>query len=220
MSLQASGFAQLESHRDELSFLGGVENSNATLDLTAFGQGSARIGNGGFALGGEYFHQLQRFPALGIGIDWLSADLGQNESLELLPNFDSVSSLHTVQGLVMLRLIRPSGRLRPFLVAGGGFHVTSLKLNSQPLPGFVWADTKTTESRTLYDSGEGSWSATWGLGLECQLNDVIGLGFEGRISRSGHISLSPTAPGQAIGLGDVGGSFDTRAILGRASVSF
>jgi hypothetical protein len=215
-----SAFARADSKRNELGFMMGAQDTNATLDLGAFGGGSERIGNGGFAFGGRYFHQLRRLPALGVGFDLLSADLGQNESFDVLPNFDTTTSLHSTQGLVMFRLILPSGVFRPYLIAGGGLHATSLKLESQPVPGFVWTDTRTTETRTLYDSGKGSWAAAWGLGFNWQLNDIINLGIEGRIGRSGSVTFAPTAQGQALGLGDIRGSFTTRAILGHAGVSF
>src|SRR5205807_1809862 len=104
----------------------------------------------------------------------------------------TVSSKSTVVLAVAKYSIVPDGKILPYLLAGFGVHDSSLKFDASPVPGLVWANTGTTESRTLADDSGSSYAFALGTGLDIPINDKVFLGAEVRYQYLGSVTYNTT----------------------------
>jgi hypothetical protein len=123
-----------------------------------FGKGTLNVGKAspagtssvsGSAFGLRYLHSLTDFTAVGIDTDFIkSGEAGSS----VVTNAESTFSAESSSVYGVIRCGNTEEKIRPNFLFGVGIHVTGLKLDSKPLPGFVWTDTSTSEKRTLVNS--------------------------------------------------------------------
>lgn len=136
----------------------GARSEDDTELALHFGKATVNVGKAspagtssvsGSAFGVRYLHSLSDSTALGIDTDVIrSASAGSSAVANAESSFSVESS--SVYGVI--RCGNGAEKIRPNFLFGAGIHVTGIKLDSQPLPGFGWADTGTTEKRTLVNS--------------------------------------------------------------------
>ncbi len=105
----------------------------------------------GAAYGFRILHDQTPFLGLGLDIDMLKP--ADKTSTSLIANGRTTTSVDSASVLGVVRLGPTEGDLRPNFLFGMGVHFTTIRLDASPSPGFGWADTGTTEKRTLIDSG-------------------------------------------------------------------
>lgn len=123
--------------------------NNTLTDITV--QGTDRDGKTGLGIGVEYLRQVSPRVALGAEIDQL--DRSENTSGKFINHVQGTVSGSVLAALAIIRLDLndQASRFRPYVSAGAGIAVVSLKGSAKLDPGYVWT-TGGTAPKTLVDS--------------------------------------------------------------------
>lgn len=189
----------------------GMNQPRSYVDFTNVGGGKALNGKPGYAAGVQYLYHPS--PVFGFGVEVDAATRSKLYSTALIPNARTTISGQTVVAMLVMRLVAlPHAFIHPYLLLGGGYHLTTLKLDNEPPWGYGWADTGTTERRTLYNSRAGGAAAMGRVGLEVPLGDTLFLAAEGGLTSLGRVRFKPTPAAQALGFPPLQGTM----LLGQA----
>ena len=209
LALPAAAFAVIDNSvslgntldRDnELSALLGLYSTSAKIT----GNAADKVAKPGPLAGLRWMYNLDTFLAAGLQLD--AALPGPHDSAKLLANTTTRSKLTIGEALLDARYRFLQENFRPYALLGLGVHVTQLKLVSQPTAGNVWADTGTTEARTLVDSRKRGAAVLIEGGFDYHLNNDWSLGASLGYHYSGKSAFAPTAAGKAAGLTGVSGA--------------
>ena len=189
----------------------GMNQPRSYVDFTNVGGGKALNGKPGYAAGVQYLYHPS--PVFGFGVEVDAATRSKRDSNILISNGKTTVSGQTVLAMLVMRLVAlPHAFIHPYLLLGGGYHLTTLKMESKPLPGYSWADTGTMEQRSLYNSRAGGAAAMGRVGLEVPLGDTLFLAAEGGLTSLGRVRFKPTPAAQALGFPPLQGTM----LLGQA----
>ena len=191
----------------------------STLDLSAVGGGSDKIGTAGLAVGGEYLYYLT--PLFALGLDGNYSKFGDKNSSKFSPLVDSTVSAKSMVVLAVGKYtIVPEGKILPYLLGGFGLHNSSLKFSASPAAGLVWADTGTRESRVFGDDSASSYALAFGLGVDVPVNERVFIGIETRYQYLGSVTYSANSLGRAVGVTGVEGATSMVNVFARAGYKF
>ena len=185
---------------NELSALLGLYSTSAKLT----GSAADKVAKPGPLLGLRWMYNLDTFLAAGLQVD--AALPGPHDSTKLLANATTRSKLTVGEVLLDARYRFLQENFRPYALLGLGVRATQLKLDSRPAAGFAWADTGTTESRTLVDSRKRGAAVLIEAGFDYHLNTDWSLGASVGYHYAGKSTYAPTAAGKAAGLTGVTGA--------------
>ena len=167
---------------------------------------------GGSASGSAYGFRLLRdegeITAFGVDVDLLKPK--QKAVDNLAPNTRGTRQLASSSILGVVRVGPLEGDLRPYGLLGFGIHFTSVRLDAAPATGKTWADTGTTERRTLMDADGRGLAIKIQAGADYAVtNHFLAGGFLAYNNMAG-ASYNATDAGKALGLS--GGSGALTAI--------
>jgi hypothetical protein len=200
--------------RHQLSLEVGLTVPTTSVGLEQAGGGRDPVGGTGPAFGAEYLYDVKPRLALGLDLQWLGR--GSNSSFKLLSNAESAVGGGSFVFLGAAKLdLRGSGNARPFLLLAAGGHRTTLRVDSQPVLGFVWADTQTFETRRLIDGSSWGPAASARLGLELRNWDPSFFRVEAGFTALSGATYGATPAGRAIGLSGVSAPVQLVTITGR-----
>jgi opacity protein-like surface antigen len=130
------------------------ENKEITFHVGLMSLNAGKSFPGGAAAGPAYgfrfLHDENDCVSLGLDIDLLKP---KDKSIDnLVLNTKTTRSIASSSILGVVRIGQVEGDLRPYGLIGFGIHFTNIRLESKPKAGFGWADTGTTETRTMMDA--------------------------------------------------------------------
>lgn len=163
---------------------------------------------GGSASGSSYGFRFLRdegeFVSLGLDVDLLKP---KGKTIEnLAPNISTTRQLESSAVLGVVRVGALEGELRPYGLLGFGIHFTSIRLEAAPKSGKTWADTGTTERRTLMDSDGRALAIKIQAGADYAVTDNFLAGGFLAYNNMGGASYNATDAGKALGLSAGGGA--------------
>lgn len=127
------------------------ENTELTFHAGKMSMKTVQGSASGSTYGLSYLHSTTQFVALGLGADFLRpSDKGSDT---LITNGRALTSVDSSSMLGLVRLGPTDEVLRLYFMLGVGMHFSTVRVEAAPKTGFGWADTGTTEKRTLIDSG-------------------------------------------------------------------
>lgn len=185
-----------------LSFDFGLAAPLNDVDFSAAGGGRASNGDLGALFGFQYLKNVSARTALGAEFQY--ANRTWTDSPGLLPNADSRVSGDSLMFLAELKYsLTERGSARPYVLLGAGAHRTSLTVDAQPVPGFVWSDTNSDEARRLVDGS--AWGAAFAarVGVDVAVSDPMVLAFEAGWMGTTRSRYGATPAGKALGLSNV-----------------
>jgi len=121
---------------------------------------------------------------------------------------------------IYTRVSTDAGRLRLRLLGGVGFASTNFSLSAQPTGGYVWADTGTSENRSLVNSTQTSAMLMLRPEVDARFTDNVGLGASLSYILIASANYGPTPAGQAVGFESSSLSFYGIALSGNLYVKF
>jgi|GEM_PF-2500579 len=152
--------------------------------------------------GGDLLRQENPSAAFGVGLERLSG--GSHASSTLITNGFTTSQFDSTVLMLLGRLSADEGRYRLHLLGGLGLHWTNIQINSTPQPGFAWADTGTTETRSVVNSTKSAAALMLQPGFDAQVTDSVWVGAGLAYVFLGPATYDPSP--QAQSLGATGGS--------------
>lgn len=170
--------------------------SNTTLtDITV--QGTDKDGKTGLGIGAEYLRQLSPRVAVGAEIDRLGRS--ENTSGSFINHVQGTVSGSVLAALAILRLDLndQASAFRPYVSAGAGLAVVSLKASARLDPGYVWT-TGGSAPKTLVDSSEIGGVFTLRGGADLKLSESWSLGGEIGYVRTSEVEHQLTSDGKAL----------------------
>lgn len=190
------------------------------VNVSDAGGGKEKIGATGPNFGGQYLYQI--LPNLGIGADINYSAFGDKTSTTFIPGGDSTISSKSLVALSIVKFhFVTEGRVLPYVLGGLGFHNSSLKIDAKPSPGFVWGNTRTTETRNELDDSASNLALGLGAGLDIPVNESITLGVETRYQYLGESTYNTTVAAQRdFGVTGVKGAASMILITGRVGYKF
>lgn len=177
------------------------------LDNSANGGGTDYIASTGFSIGGRFMNRVK--PNFSLGGEIQSLMPGDQNSSSFIAHANTKSSFSSMLFLAEAKLAGESGPIRPFAIAGLGFHSTHVTATTTLAPGFVWTDTGTRETRTVVDSTQTKFAGTVIGGAEIPIDDRFSLG----LSAAFYYLAKGTYDG-------VSGSISAISFLGSAAYRF
>lgn len=126
-------------NRQEIALQLGAFRPTARFGINGLtGDRGERFGATGFLFIADYFHAVT--PALSAGLEGLFINRGTYmlDNLAANPGSKTLVRGDTKAVLATLRLRRPGGRFRPYVLGGVGAHSTSMDVFVRAPPGFNW----------------------------------------------------------------------------------
>jgi hypothetical protein len=159
----------------------------------------------GVAYGLRYL-RATAVPSLGFGVDFDFLKSKETTSDTLVANGRATTQIDSSAIFGIMRIGAYEGTIQPNFLLGLGAHLTSLQFAAQPKPGFVWADTGTTENRDLVDGT--------GLGVAIKVQAGADYSFSDNFLAGGFLgwnylgsaTYGTTNQAKALGLNNVKGS--------------
>jgi len=184
------------------------ENKEITFHVGLMSLNAGKSFPGGSASGAAYGFRLLRDEndcvSLGLDVDLLKP---KDKSIDgLVPNTKTTRSIASSSVLGVVRVGQVEGDLRPYGLIGFGIHFTNVRLQSKPNAGFGWADTGTTEARTLMDADGSATAIKIQAGADYAVNDNFLAGGFLAYNNMGSASYGVTNAGRALGLSGSGGA--------------
>lgn len=167
--------AVVKAGEQQASVTAGAAIPLMQFDFSAVGGTSEKTGGSGVGFGGQYLYHLT--PALGLGGEFNYASFGDqthNVTKAVVTSSYKTWSMEAVARYVLM----PEAKVNPYLIAGLGVGATSAKATTKPAPGFVWANTGTTESRTNFDGSATGAAFSIGAGADADITDSLFAGLE------------------------------------------
>jgi hypothetical protein len=134
----------------------------------------APMGDTGFAAGLRYLRNIT--PEIALGADATFLVPSKHESTSLISRGITTTEFDTKTFLFLSRLRFNAGDVKPYVLTGIGIHSTSVKIQTQPQRGLVWADTGTTEARTLTKGSDTGVALSLQGGSDYRVNDRYSIG--------------------------------------------
>lgn len=181
-------------------------------------QGSDNLAGPGYAFGAQYFRQTGSRVSPGLEIEKLAA--GQHNSPTLITNGNTNSQFDSVTLMALIRLSPAEGDIRRYVIAGIGFHSTSIEINSSPQAGFAWTDTHTTETRSLVNSTKSALAFTLQAGANFMINDSVSYGVGVAYYYLASTTYSATPAAQLFGLEGIRQSISGIDLTGNFALRF
>lgn len=181
----------LADESKEISFHAGLLSLNAAKAVPG---GSASGSSYGF----RFLHDESYCLSLGLDVDLMKP---KDTSLDsLLPNTKTKRSMASSSVLGVARIGQNEGDLRPYFLLGFGVHFTNVRIEGAPAAGFGWADTGTTEKRTLMDADGRALAIKISGGADYAVNDNFLAGLFLAFNSMGGATYDFTEQGKALGL--------------------
>lgn len=151
------------------------------LSFIQAGGSSDRAGSRGTEWSADFLHQAN--PRLYWGLGGGQFRSNDNVSQTFVPNAISTLSARSSTILLLSRTDLSSGsKYVPYMIAGVGWTRHSMLIAA--VPETSWADTGTSESRTLLEKSKDTLGYAYGLGLDYALTDALIIGVEARYQGS------------------------------------
>lgn len=161
-------------------------------------------GAGGSSYGFRFLRDEGECVSLGLDIDLLKP---KEKSIEnLAPNTSTKRQIASSAILGVVRVGALEGDLRPYGLLGFGIHFTTVRLESSLKAGSTWADTGTTEKRTLMDADGRALAFKIQSGADYAVTDNFLAGAFLAFNSMGGASYNVTDAGRALGLAGGGGA--------------
>jgi len=183
-------------------------------------QGTDTIAGTGYEFGALALHRVAQAPFLEFGAGLEDVSGGAHQSSALITNFQTTTRFRSLMGMALARVSTDAGRLRLRLLGGVGFASTNFSLGAQPNAGFVWADTFTSESRSLVNTTQTSAMLMLRPEVDARFTDNVGLGASLSYIVIASANYDPTSAGQAAGFESSSLSFYGIALSGNLYVKF
>lgn len=190
---RAEGTGEIGFHAGKMSL---------SLGKAAAGAGAATMS--GFSYGATFLHSAGPYAAFGLGVDYLKPS--DSSSDNLLANAHASASVDSASVLGVVRCGSTENDFQPNVLFGLGVHVTSIKLEAAPHPGFGWIDTGTTEKRTLIDSTGLGPAIKFQGGADYALNENFLAGAYLALNYLGTARYEATGQAKSLGVNSVSGS--------------
>lgn len=214
LCLQILCVVSANADRVETQFLVGALSPHTKIALI----GSDDLASKGISVGARIMADISPIFSVGPEIQFLTPT--KHESVSLVPNANTSSSFESMLLLGSIRIKRPEGAVRPFGIAGTGFHTTRMQIESTPRSGFVWSDTGTRETRKAIDSKSTSMAASLQAGLDFQINDSLQAGVSLAWYYLGYTLYDSTPAAQSLVPGFVGVDGPISATSLAANINF
>lgn len=184
------------------------ENKEVTfhVGLLSLNAGKAAAGGsaGGSSYGFRFLHDEGDCVSLGLDIDLLKP---KEKTIDnLVPNTRTTRAIASSSILGVARIGQLDGDLRPYFLIGFGIHFTNVRLDASPKAGFGWADTGTTEQRTVMDADGRAMAIKISAGADYAVTDHFLAGGFLAYNNMGGASYDVTSAGKALGLSGRSGS--------------
>ncbi len=188
------------------------ENKEITFHVGLLSLNAGKAVPGGSAGGSSYGFRILRDQgecvSVGLDIDLLKPK--EKSISNLAPNTTTTRRISSSSILGVVRVGALEGDLRPYGLIGFGLHFTNIRLDSSPKAGSSWADTGTTEKRTLMDADGRAMAFKIQAGADYAVTDNFLAGGFLAFNSMGRASYGVTDAGRAQGL--AGGSGALTAI--------
>ncbi|MCM2303550.1 MAG: outer membrane beta-barrel protein [Elusimicrobia bacterium] len=174
----------------------------------------------GMAFGGRFMAKAAPYVSVGAELQTLS--MGEHSSTVLVTHGNSTSKFDSLLILAEIKIAADSGAIRPFGIAGVGFHSTAMKIESTPQTGFVWTNSGTRETRTAVDSRRTAAALTLQGGVDFPIGDRVELGLSGSWYYLAEATYDSTAVARQTlpTFGGVKGSITSTALLANLKYKF
>lgn len=188
------------------------------VDLSGFGGGTATNGAAGPSFGVRYL----RFPnsSAGVGVELAYHGRSGSDSADL----GTVSSRVSGDAVLLLGVVKlpltNRGRVRPYLLGGGGVYRLTEQVDGKPDAGRVWSDTGTRETRRLIDDAAAGAAATARFGVDFGADPSGGFALELGWTGYTNARFDATAAGRSVGYGGTRAGLDEFTFSGRYSFDF
>ncbi len=180
----------------EITFHAGLLSLNA-------GKAAPGGSAGGFAYGFRFLHDENDCVSVGVDVDLLKP---KEKSIQnLIPNTSTTRSIASSSILGVVRIGQIEGDLRPYFLIGFGIHFTNVRLESSPAKGSTWADTGTSERRTLMDADGRAIAIKIQAGADYAVTDNFLAGGFLAYNNMGGASYDASSAGKALGLASSSG---------------
>lgn len=183
------------------------EQNEVTLHMGRLSFNTGRAGggtSGGAAYGLRYLRSTTPFIAVGMDVDLLKP--ADKTTDKLIADVQASTWIDSASLLGVVRVGPTDGDLRPNMLLGLGLHLTSIRLEGTPKPGFVWSNTGTAEKRTLVNSGGRGVAIKIQAGADYALNDNLIGGAFLAFNHIGAAAYEATDQGKSAGLRAIQGS--------------
>lgn len=169
--------------------------NNTLTDITV--QGTDRDGKTGLGVGVEYLRQVAPRVSVGAEIDQLGRS--ENTSGKFINHVQGTVSGSMLAAMAVMRLDlnAPDRPLRPYVSAGAGLAVVSLKASAKLDPGYVWT-TGGNATKTLVDSSAVGGVFTLRAGADLKLSESWSLGGEIGYVRTSEVEHQLTSDGKSV----------------------
>lgn len=182
----------------------GFHAGKTTLSLGRAASGSGSTTVGGVSYGATFLHSAGPNVALGLGLDYIKPSDTTTE--KLVAHGRASTSIDSASILGVIRIGSTGEDFQPNVLFGLGVHVTSMRIDAAPLPGFGWADTGTSEKRTLVDGAGLGPAIKFQGGADYALTDSFIAGAYLAINYLGTASYGATDQAKSLGVNSVSGS--------------
>lgn len=182
----------------------GFHAAKMSLNLGRAKSGTGAATASGVSYGVDYLHAVGINVGLGLGLDYIKP--ADKSTDKLIANAHASTSIDSASFLGLIRVGSTEDSFQPNVLLGLGVHYTSMRIDAAPQSGFGWADTGTTEKRSLVDG------AGWGPAIKFQggadyaLTDNLIAGAYLAINWLGTASYEATGQAKAMGVSSVSGS--------------
>jgi opacity protein-like surface antigen len=181
----------------EITFHAGLLSLNA-------GKAAPGGSAGGSSYGFRFLHDENDCVSVGMDVDLLKP---KEKSIQnLVPNTITTRSIASSSILGVVRIGQIEGDLRPYFLIGFGIHFTNIRLESSPAAGSTWADTGTSERRTLMDADGRAMAIKIQAGADYAVTDNFLAGGFLAYNNMGGASYDASTAGKALGLGTSSGA--------------
>jgi len=184
------------------------ENKEITFHVGLLSLNAGKSVPGGSAGGSSYGFRFLRDEgecvSLGLDVDLLKP---KEKSIEnLAPNTSTTRRIASSSVLGVVRVGALEGDLRPYGLLGFGVHFTNIRLESSLKAGSTWADTGTTEKRTLMDADGRAFALKIQAGADYAVTDNFLAGGFLALNSMSSASYGVTEAGRKLGLAGSGGA--------------
>jgi hypothetical protein len=158
-----------------LAFLSPAASAEAPNEITFYAgktalsvkAGGLKVSAPGSSYGLRYLREANPVVEYGVDADFTHATPKDASAAEFSETFQADST--SLLGVV--KIGAKDENVQPSLLLGLGAHMTSIRLDAQPKPGFIWTDTGTAEKRTVIDSSGTGWAVKIQAGADYALTD-------------------------------------------------